>query len=213
MKGIFVSGSGTDVGKTYVALRLIKILNNSHTVKARKPIESDCTMSLSGLTPKDATLLAEACNSKEPAEKVCSFRFEGCSSPEKASEEEGAKITLDMLVSACQTQEESDYVVVEGAGGLYSPIAHRSLNIDLVKELKLPIVLVVRDELGAINQALLVVEAAKKQETVVAVIVLNQKIPNNLDNKKAIERYTDVPVVVLNNRDLEGFDAKVRELI
>jgi dethiobiotin synthetase len=213
MKGLFVSGSGTDVGKTYVALLLIKILNKKYTVRPRKPIESDCIKSKGGLIPKDATLLAEACNSNEPLDHVCRFRFESCSSPEKASNDEGVTITLSELKSACQSNTNEDYVIVEGAGGLYSPIARELLNSELAQALGLPVVLVVKDELGAINQALMSVQAAKAQKLEVAMIVLNQIVPNSLDNKKAISSYTNVPVVALDNKHLKRFNVEAGSLI
>ncbi len=213
MKGLFISGGGTDVGKTYVALRLIKILNKKHQVKARKPIESDCKKTSSGLIPRDATLLSEACNTKEPIEKVCSFCFEACVSPEKASKDKDVTITLNMLVSACQTNNTKDYIVVEGAGGIYSPIASKTLNIDLAKALSLPVVLIIKDELGAINQALLSLQAAQQQELKVAMIVLNQIHANSLDNKKAISSYTKTPVVMFRDNDPKGFERDVESLV
>jgi len=213
MKGLFISGAGTDVGKTYVALHLIKILNKKYQVKARKPIESDCEKSPSGLIPKDAKLLSEACNNKEPLEKVCKFRFEACVSPEKAIDDKKVTITSSMLVAACKTESAKDFVVVEGAGGIYSPIAKKTLNIDIAKELGLPIVLIIKDELGAINQALLSVHAAQQQELKVAMIVLNQITTNSLDNNKAISAYTKVPVVSFSEDNLKSFEDDIERLV
>ena len=73
-------------------------------------------------------------------------------------------LSIDALVSACNADTEDSFVVVEGAGGLYSPIADASLNSDLAKRLQVPVVIVIRDELGAISQALLTIEAAKKNK-------------------------------------------------
>lgn len=213
MKGIFITGSGTDVGKTFVALRLIKILNEKYPVKVRKPIESDCEKTSKGLIPKDAALLAKACNTDEPLDNVCRFRFESCSSTEKASKDEGVEIALDDLVDACKSNINSDYVVVEGAGGIYSPIAKNALNSDLAQRLGLPVVLVVNDELGAINQALLVAKAAEQQRLDIGMIVLNQVTKNKLDNKQAIQSYTKIPVLEFNKSKPNDFNEKAKELI
>jgi dethiobiotin synthetase len=75
------------------------------------------------------------------------------------------------------------------------------------------VVLVVKDELGAINQALMSVQAAKAQKLEVAMIVLNQIVPNSLDNKKAISSYTNVPVVALDNKHLKRFNVEAGSLI
>lgn len=208
MKGLFVSGSGTDVGKTFVGAHIIKALNAKHNVVARKPIESDCLKTADGLTPKDSKLLNDACLNPEPIETVCRFQFEACVSGEKASAEQGRVITLNDLVDASQPVRASDFVVIEGAGGLYSPIAEQLLNADLASALGLPVVIVVKDELGAINQALLSLRAAKEHNFDVAMLVLNQMNDNDLDNAQAIRRYTEAKVVVFN-KDNQGDFAKV----
>mgnify|MGYP006421519643 FL=1 len=205
MKGLFISGSGTDVGKTFIASYLIRVLNPECRVVARKPIESDCIKTPQGLVPKDATLLNNACALPQSIEKVCKFKFEACVSSEKASIGQGVKVTLDDLVTASLSDNIEDFVIVEGAGGLYSPIADQLLNIDLAVELALPVVIVVKDELGAINQALLSLRAAKEHNVDVAMLVLNQLNSNNLDNAEAIERYTGIDVVVFNKEKQNDF--------
>ncbi|MEO1939400.1 dethiobiotin synthase [Candidatus Thioglobus sp.] len=213
MKGLFVSGSGTDVGKTFVANYIIQALNSRYRVVARKPIESDCIKTPQGLVPKDATLLNNACAHSEQIEEVCKFQFEACVSGEKASNDQGVNITLDDLVVASQPVNIEDFVVIEGAGGLYSPIAKQLLNSDLAKTLNLPLVLVVKDELGAINQALLCLQAAKDQNLKVLMLVLNQIKSNSLENAQAISQYTDTSVVTFNRNNVAEFFNKVRLLI
>jgi len=213
MKGLFISGSGTDVGKTFIASYLIQALNSKHRVVARKPIESDCIKTPQGLTPKDAVLLNNACASPEPIEAVCAYRFGACASGEKASTEEGIEVTLDNLIDASHPTNVTDFVVVEGAGGLYSPIATQLLNVDLATALDLPVVMVVKDELGAINQALLILRAAKAHNLNVIMLVLNQMSANNLDNAKAIQAYTDVRVVVFHKDNRDEFSKTVLMLV
>mgnify|MGYP000589703963 FL=1 len=213
MKGLFISGSGTDVGKTFVASHLIQALNAKYHVVARKPIESDCIKTTQGLVPKDAVLLNNACTNPEPIETVCAYRFEACVSGEKASTDQGVKVTLDDLVAASRPINASDFVVIEGAGGLYSPIAVQLLNIDLAIALGLPAVIVVKDELGAINQALLSLRAAKSRNLNVIMLVLNQISTSNLNNAQAIQAYTDVRVVVFHKDNEEGFTKTILELV
>jgi len=205
MKGLFISGSGTDVGKTFIACCLIRALNSRCRVVARKPIESDCIKTPQGLIPKDAVLLNDACSYPEPIEAVCAYRFESCVSGEKASTDQGIEVTLDSLVVASHPTNMADFVVVEGAGGLYSPIAAQLLNVDLATALTLPVVIVVKDELGAINQALLSLRAAKEHNLNVIMLVLNQMSANNLDNVQALQTYTDVKVVVFHKDNQDEF--------
>ncbi|RUA05229.1 MAG: dethiobiotin synthase [Gammaproteobacteria bacterium] len=213
MKGLFISGSGTDVGKTFVARHIIQILNEKYTVIARKPIESDCIKTDAGLIPKDAKVLNDACTNPESIDIVCPFRFEARVSGEKASAEQGAIVCLQDLVQAVQPTNDSDFVVIEGAGGFYSPIAQQALNSDFASALGLSVVIVVKDELGAINQALLSINAVKKHKLDVVMLVLNQIIPNDLANAEALSAYTDVKVVAFKKDQIKDFNAKVLALI
>ena len=213
MKGLFISGSGTDVGKTFIASHIIRALNSKCRVVAKKPIESDCLKTPQGLVPKDAILLNDACAQPQPIEKVCKFKFEACVSGEKASSDQGVRVALDDLVAASLSDSEQDFVIVEGAGGLYSPIAEQLLNVDLASALRLPVVIVVKDELGAINQALLSLRAAKEHSLDVAMLVLNQMSNNNLDNAQAIGRYTQTKVVVFNKGNQSDFVKMVLDLV
>lgn len=210
MKGLFISGSGTNVGKTFVASHLIQALNEKYTVVARKPIESDCGKDL---VPKDAILLNDACANPGPIDVVCPFKFEACVSGEKASAEQGVSVNLQDLLQAVQPTNDDDFMVIEGAGGFYSPIAEQVLNSDFVMALGLPMVIVVKDELGAINQALLTIAAVKKHNLVIAMLVLNQVTSNNLNNAQALKAYTEVEVVVFNKSKLNDFNTKVIALI
>ncbi|MBA5248817.1 Dethiobiotin synthetase [hydrothermal vent metagenome] len=211
MKGLFISGSGTDVGKTFVAVHLIHALSEKYTVVARKPMESDCIKGDNGLVPKDAVLLNKACKNPEPIDVVCRFKFEACVSGEKASAEQGVSVNLSDLVQAAQPSNDNDFVVIEGAGGFYSPIAQQTLNSDFASALGLPIVMVVKDELGAINQALLSIKAIKTHKLDIAMLILNQITPNNLDNAKALSAYTEAEVVVFNKDKLDDFNTKVMQ--
>ncbi len=198
MKGIFITGSSTGVGKTFIALRIVKILSSMFDVSVRKPIESDCTQSGEELIPKDALLLQQAEGNTESIDIVCKYKFSQCSSPEKAANDEDQNIDLLSLVEACKGG--NGFKVIEGAGGIYSPIASSTLNSDLAKELELPIILVVKDELGAINQALMADNAAKNEGLEVLAIVLNQIDKNDLNNADAIRSYTDTKVLEFNDK-------------
>ena len=132
-----------------------------------------------------------------------------CASPELAAKAGDKTLSLSSLVEASQAP---NFVVVEGAGGLYSPIAQQALNIDLAKALALPLILVVKDELGAINQALLTDRAARSAGLSVLAIVLNQFEVNSLANDQAIAQYTATPVVLYQGNDA-GFSKEMLALV
>ena len=213
MKGVFVTGSNTGVGKTTVAIEIVRHISQTRDVKVRKPVETNCELSGQNYIPKDAIALSAACQLQEPLNKVCRYCFEVEASAEFASTYSGEKLTLKDLVLACKCDIDESFVVVEGAGGLYSPIAEAALNVDLAIELQLPLLIVIRDELGAISQALLTLEAAKKNNLAVACVVLNAVRRNNLSNKEALTAYTKTPVISFSQGGLEAFCLEIEKLV
>ena len=213
MNGVFITGSNTDVGKTTVGVEIIRHLSKTRKVRVRKPVETNCQLINKVYVPKDAIALNEVCLEPEPLGVVCSYCFELEASPEEASLHDSTTLSIDDLVSVCNADTEDSFVVVEGAGGLYSPIADASLNSDLAKRLQVPIVIVIRDELGAISQALLTIEAANKNKLSVSCVVLNAIQANNLCNKEALTAYTKIPVVSFSKKNLELFYSEIEGLI
>ena len=213
MKGVFVAGSNTGVGKTTVAIEIVRHISKTRDVKVRKPVETNCEISEQVFIPKDAIALSAACKPQEPLNKVCPYCFEIEASAELASADSGLKLTLEDLVLACKRDVGEGFVLVEGAGGLYSPIAEAALNVDLAIELQLPLLIVVLDELGAISQALLTLEAAKKNNLAVACVVLNGVRRNNLSNKEALTAYTKTPVISFSQGGLEAFCSEIEKLV
>ena len=213
MKGVFVTGSNTGVGKTTVAIEIVRHISKTRAVKVRKPVETNCKRSEQKYIPRDAIALSAACQLQEPLDKICPYCFEIEASAELASAAKAEKLTLEDLVFACKRDVDESFVLVEGAGGLYSPIAKGALNVDLAVELQLPLLIVTRDELGAISQALLTLEAAKKNKLTVACVVLNAVKSNNLSNKEGLSSYTETPVVSFSQRGLGFFCSEIEKLI
>jgi dethiobiotin synthetase len=213
MKGVFVTGSNTGVGKTTVAIEVVRYISKTRSVKVRKPVETNCEFSEQNFIPKDAIALSAVCQLQEPLNKVCPYCFEAEASAEFASVDSGEKLTLKDLVLACKCDVDGSFVLIEGAGGLYSPIAEAALNVDLAVELQLPLLIVIRDELGAISQTLLTLEAAKKNKLTVACVVLNAVKSNNLFNKEALTAYTETPVISFSQTGLEAFYSEIGKLV
>ena len=213
MNGVVVTGRNTEVGKTTVSVEIIKHLSKKRKIVARKPVETDCELVDGSYSPKDAVKLNEACASGESLSQVCPYCFELEASPEKASLVVGRALSLDDLVNACNEVVVESFVFVEGAGGFYSPIADKALNSDLAVQLGLPVVIVVRDELGAISQALLTIDAVLSKKLKIAFVVLNELRENTLSNLEALRSYTDVPVLKFSIKNSELFYLEVEKLI
>jgi dethiobiotin synthetase len=180
MKGIFITGTNTEVGKTTIAIAIIKKLQQQGiNVKVRKPVETDCNPD-----PKDAMKLAQLTG--EDIKLVCPFQYQQASSPEKADR----TLLLKDLTAACKKGiEEDDFLIVEGAGGFYSPIAKNTVNADLARVLDLKTVLVVKDELGCLSQALLTIEAIENRHIQLHAVVLNTFVENDLNNYASLKRF------------------------
>ncbi len=196
MKGIFITGTDTNVGKTYIACQIAKQLKQKNiNVIPRKPIETGCTLNAGKLLPADANLLLNASGADISLEDVCHFRFSPAISPDLAAKHSGTPISLDQLVNHCtENINDNDFLIVEGAGGIYSPICNNALNADLARELGLPIVLVAQNRLGAVNQVLLAINAIDTHQLKLNSIILNTTTPPQLntliDNAAEIKNFT-----------------------
>ena len=174
MNGVFITGTDTGVGKTVVGCALVRALARAgRSVAVRKPVESGCARRDGLLQPADGLALARAAGNREPLDTVTPMRLAHALSPERAARLEQVELTLHDLIAAARLGDAEDFFVVEGAGGFLSPLAIDALNADLALALGLPVVVVSADRLGAINHALLTVEAIERRGLQLACIVLN----------------------------------------
>jgi dethiobiotin synthetase len=201
IQGFFITGSDTNVGKTWVAREIIKQLNDKYaSVKVRKPVESGCKKIDGEYLPADGNTLFEANHSCESLSLITPYRFHAALAPDRAARLENHTLTLEQLHQACLNQiTADDILLVEGAGGFYSPICEDGLNADLARALGLKVIIVCEDRLGAINQALLTIAAVKQEGLKIQAVVLNQNKPptgndSNLDNFQDLSQRTDIPV-------------------
>jgi dethiobiotin synthetase len=137
----------------------------------------------------------------ESLEQVCPYRLQAVLSPERAAQLQGVAINLDKLAAACISGvSEGDFLLVEGAGGFYSPLAADALNADLAIALGLPVLLVAGDRLGVLSHALLTVKAIEQHGLTLAGVILNQSTPRTeaaMDNAADLARWLRRPVIVV----------------
>lgn len=192
MRGIFVTGTDTDVGKTYVGTLLAEqLISKGLKVIPKKPVESGCKKQGDELIPDDALKLKQASNYTGDLSDVCAYRFKATLSPVRAAHLENKRLSIEHLSQACRYSGDG-FLMVEGAGGFYSPLADDGLNADLAEALKLPVLLVANDKLGCINQILLTAEAISNRGLKLAAIVLNSIEPNQSPEMNNAEDLCDL---------------------
>ncbi len=174
MPGLFVTGTDTDVGKTAVAAAIARqLVAEGRRVGVYKPVASGVTTMAS-----DAGRLWEAAGRPLTVEQVCPQAFAAPLSPPRAARAEGRGVDEALLRAGVEPwHAASDIVIVEGAGGLFSPAGDRSLNIDLARDLALPLVIVDAARLGAIGRSLMAVAAARVTGLPVVAVVLSHTHP------------------------------------
>jgi len=202
MRGVFITGTDTGVGKTWFAEKLIHTLSaniNNINIQPRKPVESGCINNDDILLPADAIKLQTACKEEIDLDVICNFKFAEPLAPPEAAKLHNVNLTIQSLYDACKAGIcDDDFLIVEGAGGFFSPIANDGLNADLAKKLKLPVILIADDRLGAINQVLLSCKAIEQYNLKVAGIVLNSKDGAStkvLNNDYYIKQYIDANIL------------------
>ncbi len=182
-KGIFVTGTDTNVGKTWFGCQLIQYLQQQGVdIAPRKPVESGWS---DNIRQSDAWKLATAANKQEQLDIICPNRFKAPVSPTRAARLEQHELSLMQLKQQCfATLHPKQLLYIEGAGGFYSPLCEDGLNADLCELLNLSVILVAEDKLGCINQVLLSVEAIKQRGLTLLGVVLNQRSINNLETQQ-----------------------------
>lgn len=216
-QGVFITGTDTGVGKTRIGAALAwQLARCGLRVRPRKPVESGCPDGPEGPMPQDALTLREAAGGADPLDRVCPYRLRAPLSPERAARLEDVPLSLGMLYEACWAKVgPGDFLLVEGAGGFYSPMAQGALNADLAGGLGLPVLVVAADRLGTLNHTLLTVEAVRMRGLTLAGLVLNQPIPQadtgGMDNAEDLARWLHCPVLRVPHASDSGATAWRRE--
>jgi dethiobiotin synthetase len=175
--GLFITGTGTGVGKTYVGALIAQALRNAgQRVGVYKPVASGCEIRDGRLVSPDAVRLWEAAGQPGTLELVCPQIFRKPLAPHLAARADGRLVDPQLLLEGIRFwQETCDIVLVEGAGGLMSPISDDDYNADLAAEFGYPLVVVSANVLGAISATLqtLITASTYCEGLPIAGVVLN----------------------------------------
>ena len=204
LRGVFVTGTGTEVGKTAVAAAMARTAAGSgQRVAVFKP-------AVSGLDEggeADHELLRRAAGSGQSDDEIAPYRFGPAVSPHLAAELAGTPIEPRVVLEAARAAaENADLLVCEGVGGFLVPLTPGWLVRDLARELELPVVVAAPPGLGTINHTLLTLESVRAAGLRVAAVVLTPwpTEPSGLErsNRETIASLGDVEVMILSLLDL-----------
>lgn len=206
MRGLFVTGTDTGVGKTFLVGRIAQSLHGEGvrfgiykpacSGAAGGPMEAIDNPHYDDVEAHFASLRGEF-----PRERICPQCFVAPLAPSVAARREGKRVDSKLLRSGVDWwRGRVDALIVEGAGGFLSPLSDDDLVADVARDLGFPVVVVGRLGLGTINHTLLTIEAIRRRGLPIAGIVLNQATPGTPgpaeeSNPAELERLTDVPLL------------------
>ena len=217
-KNIFITATGTDVGKTYVSALIVKKMReNGYNCGYYKPVLSGVTAKNNKLVESDANYVVNKSKLPTSADSCVTYWWKEAVSPHLAAKRFGEKIDINRIRTDFEKKNKDyDYLLVEGAGGITCPLIldndRQFLLKDLIKELKTSIIIVADGGLGTINSTLLTVEYARNNNLDIQGIILNNFEPENFmhqDNLKQVEVLTGVKVIETVRKNQE--DIKILE--
>jgi dethiobiotin synthetase len=218
MRGLFITGTSTEVGKTHVAALIAQhLVREGRRVGVYKPVASGCREAAGQRVADDAVVLWEAAGRPGELELVCPQRFLAPLAPHRAAREEGKCVDAALLRSGLDYwRQRSDIILIEGAGGLMSPLSEEDYNIDLAAEFGLPLLIVAANELGVINATLqtLITARARAPKLPIAGVVLNQAMPRKNDaslasNAEELAARMDVPLLATVGHGQSEFEENI----
>jgi len=204
VRGLFVTGTDTGVGKTVIAGAIAQwFARRGAPVAVSKPIATGCERRREGLVSEDAEFLASAADSRHSLDLICPQRYVEPLAPSVAARRVGQPIDWRAIDRSLQQMcVGSNLMVVEGVGGVMVPLDDRATVLHMAQWLKLPAVVVARPNLGTINHTLLTLAALRSAGVELAGVVINRYPAENADvaeetNPAAIERWGGVPVLCI----------------
>jgi len=187
LRGLFITGTDTNVGKTTAAATVMLRYRNLQSLKYWKPIQTGIEVD------DDTRTVRELANCVDSELHLSGIRLRNPVAPYLAAELSGRRITVADALAPVEKQPESARWVVEGAGGVLVPINESELMIDLMVALGLPVLVVSRASLGTINHTMLTLETIRRRKLEPAgVVMVGQR---NAANRSAIEKFGSVTVI------------------
>jgi dethiobiotin synthetase len=224
INGVFVTGTDTDCGKTFIAGGIARVLvKKGLNVGVMKPIATAGSPAPeTGLRSKwisdDALHLRQAAATSDSLSLINPICFRAALAPWPAARLEKKTIDIDRMMSAYRELcQRHDYMVVEGAGGVLVPITREFFMVDLMARMRLAAIIVARPDLGTLNHTLLTVAHLKQKGVPLAGIILNNyrgKTRAEQTNPRVLQRILDRRIIVVPHQPnfVHDFDALARTL-
>lgn len=212
-KGLFITGTGTDIGKTFVTGLIVKKLKKSGRNAAyyKAAMSGNERNSNRELIPGDARYVQEISGIDQPLSSMCPYIYETAVSPHLASRLEGHPVQMEVVKKGFeQLCSRYEYITMEGSGGILCPVCFDETEIwleDIIQVLNLSCLLVADAGLGTINSVALTVEYMRSKNISVKGIIFNRFHPGNMmeeDNLRMCEYRTGLPVLAcVKDKDTE----------
>ncbi len=199
MSVFFVTGTDTEVGKTFISRTIMHIYEQKRkTCVGFKPVASGCVETPSGLRNEDALSLQDASTINLRYDEVNPYAFKEAVAPHLAAQRAGRKICLKTISEAYEKliNKQADLTIVEGAGGWRLPLGEKRFMSDFVKQYDIPVVMVVGVRLGCINHACMTAEVIEQDGLKIAGWVANHVdagMPFLTENVKTLKEHLDMP--------------------
>ncbi|MFR3065463.1 dethiobiotin synthase [Peptoniphilus sp.] len=220
-KNIFVTGTGTEIGKTYVAGLLVKKLHEAGEKSAyyKAAMSGNDKDADGNLIPGDAKFVKELAGIDQDLNEMCPYVYERAYSPHLAAQIEGHPLDLNYAVEKFEDLKgKYDYITLEGSGGILCPLRFDDEEIyleDLVKKAKLSSIIVADAGLGTINNLVLTAFYMKEKGMKVKGIIFNNFIPGDIlqeDNIKMCEHMSGLKVLACVKKGDKDLDIDIDKL-
>lgn len=220
-KSIFITATGTDIGKTYISGLLVKKLRETnYNCGYYKPVLSGMIREGNKLIPMDCKHVVETSGLNIEPINCLSYSFEEAVSPHLAAKRAGIEIDINKILNDYNKLSDNyDYMIIEGAGGVTCPIKEETyLMWNLIKDLNTDVVIVADGGLGTINSVLTTYEYLKNRKINIKGFILNNFEPNNfmhIDNQQMIEKMTGIKVIITvekNEKSIKADNQTIRNL-
>ena len=214
---LFITGTNTEVGKTFVTCEMLRhLVKSKKSTAAFKPVETGCNKNNKILQPNDSKRFYKVLGKTLSLDLINPYRFIPPISPNRAIRLAKENISLNDYCDKLNLLNTHDYILIEGAGGVCSPLSCDGLNIDFAKKVKMDSILVARDEIGVINNVILSINTFIKYKLNLKAIVLNRinaKQPHGMDNARELRSFTNIPIIqIIKGRPTERAVKKLLNL-
>lgn len=205
-KQYFVTAIGTDIGKTYFTLKLHNILSQSgQKSNIIKPLISGFDLD----NNNDTIQILEALNlerNTQNLDKISPFRLKFPLSPDISAKREGIKLDFNKISDFCQkniekSKKNNEFLLIEGAGGVMSPLTSNKTFLDLMKELQIPVILITSNYLGSISHTLTAIKILEEYKIDIEYIIFNfrseKQAGESEEMLESLTKFTDHKIITI----------------